>query len=716
MKFDIKSLPSVLLALGLLAFVIALSAWVRMSTLDSPTVLDYDPHWYYRHAVQIMDNGFIPPKWDILSYYPPGRPFISTLGWDYAMIIFYKIAQIFFSSIAFVKVAMWSPIIMVALGVLPAFLVGRLISNNWGGLVVALLAVLSPTFIGVSMAGYTDNDPVVVFYTFFTTLSILLALKKYSQSYQKTGKLFRPGKSAIFFLALAVITNLLFAFTWTGGWLPMLFFVLFLPALLVFRVLEQFVHSFKLSFNFKEIIHEMKQLLIPLLIIIVVSNAVAAAFGMPTLFTSIRDAFGFIGGIGGLIVNISVAELQPINILSIDGFMTIVGRVGLLPTLFTMIGLPLFVVFKLWRKEKANFMEIFLFLWAMASFLAILRGTRFSLEFQMAAATTAGYIIGNMLNYLKSRPPVFGAAFYGVVIVLTLVFISNSIQIGIASRGIEISGNWYDALDWLNKNGDQDTLVVTWWDPGHIITNLAGRKVMADGAHCAPQDCVPYNHNIRIQDMGRVFSVGNETEALNILRKYTALTPEQCDKARQEFGDRMPDNACDPVKKMYLLATNDLIGKYYWLTYFGTGSGRNYMQCIVDQGLSQQLGAISYGCQTGLSTTISIVQTENSVAPVLRSPQQGIRNAVVRQIIFFQNGAPFFFDNSNATGGALDGLVFVDPSFQVLFYLDPLTRDSLFTNMFFFNGQGVQEFGIPQLNNFTLVYNNPEVKIFEVHF
>ena len=720
MKLEKKNLPMMFLVIGLIAVIISISTFVRMGPLDSPSVLDFDPHWYYRHALEIMDNGFLPPEWDILSFYPPGRPFDTTLGTEYLMILFFQTAQIFDSSIDFLTVAKWSPIILVAMGVVAAFLMGRLISNNWGGMFTAIFAVLSPTFIGVSMAAYTDNDASVVFYTFFTTLSILLAIKKRTIPY----------------ISLAIASNVLFAFTWTGGWLPAMMFLLFLPSLFIFRIIEQFIHTLKASINFKEIFLELKKIIIPLGIVLVASNIIAALFGLSTIIDSFEIALGFLSG-EIMLVNISVAELQPINVFSLQGLTTIISRVGLLPTLFTIIGLPAFVIFKLWRKKKANFMEIFLFLWAAASFYAILSGTRFSLEFVTAAAATAGYIIGNMVYYFKGKPPILGSVFFGIVLLLTIMFVSDAIQIGIGQGGLRISDNWYNALDWLKENGNSSTLVVTWWDPGHIIADLSGLKVMADGAHCAPGECIPYNHNIRIQDMGRIFSMSNEIEALKILNKYTSLTPEQCNQAREKFGDRMPENACDPIDKVYVLATNDLIGKYFWLSYFGSclgkhgtqagescyylpsnqfkniAEGRNYMQCGVHQQLSQQSGTPSYVCQTGIQTTISLIQSDTDVAAVLNSPKQGVRNAIIKQMVLYQDGVPVYFDYSDRAG-ALDGLVYVDPSFQVLFYLDPQIKDSIFTNMFFFNGEGNSELGLPTLNKFQLVYNNPEVRIFEV--
>jgi asparagine N-glycosylation enzyme membrane subunit Stt3 len=743
MKF--KAILYTSLIAGLLAFIIYLSAWVRISTINSKTVLDYDPHWYYRHALEIMSNNYIPPKWDILSYYPPGRPFDNTPGWPYLMILFHKIAQIFQNSIEFLTVAKWSPIIMVALGVIPAFFIGKIISNEWGGLVTAILAVLSPTFIGVSMAAYTDNDPVVVFYTFLSTLTIILALKKVLDSYKNKKKILSATLSSFHYILLAYVANVLFAFTWTGGWLPIILFIFFIPALIVFRLIEQFIHTFSLKLNFSEIILEAKPIITTLSIITLLANLISYLFNFPTLIDSFKAMLGFIGGVGGLIVNISVEELQPINVFSLQGFLTIVGRTGLLPTLFTFIGLPIFVIFKLYKKEKTNFVEIFLFLWAIASFYSIVRGTRFSLEFSLAAATTTGYIIGNVIKYFKfssnndEKLMIFASAFLGIVFVMLIMFLSDAIRIGIAATGMEISNNWYDALDWLKANGNSSTLVVTWWDPGHIIANVAGLKVMADGAHCGPEQCIPYNHNMRIQDMGAAFSTSDENVSIAILRRYLALTPEQCNEARKVFGSIMPENACEPITKMYLLATSDLIGKYYWLSYFGScivkngvknidichnlnleqlkkiAEGRNYIHCIYSSELSQQLGAASFACQVNIPMAISIVQQNDNFISVLNSPQQGIRNAIVTNTLIYQNGIHFVYNYKNASN-TVDGLVFVEANSPVLLFMDSKIRDSVFTNMFFFNGQGNQQLGIPKLNHFKLVYQNPEVKIFEVIF
>jgi dolichyl-diphosphooligosaccharide--protein glycosyltransferase len=738
MRVNIKLLFENLLPWFLLTLIALIAAIVRTPTLTAPTILDYDPFWYYRHAIEIMNNNMKPLKWDLLSYYPPGRPFDTTLGMEYIMIFFYKLAQLVFNNISFLTVAKWSPIILVCLGAIPAYLFGKLLTNKWGGLATALFALLTPTFIGVSMGGYCDNDPVVVFFIFLSIYSIFLALKKRSLPYY----------------LFAVLSNLLFVFSWGGGWFVLILFAALVPAIALFRFAESAVHNFNFKINLSAIAAEVKPLLVPLLIIIIVTNIIASLSGLGNMFTSFLVLLGFINPQQGLLVNISVAELQPINVLSQEGILAVANRVGLLPTLLTFIGLPIFVLYKLYKKIKIDYTEIFFFMLALTTFVMIIHGVRFSIEFSIAAAVVAGYIIGNLNKYPRismiilalvlvamsaldrtylwpmlifSIVTIFTLAkpsqqeykfqlftAYGLLFVIILIFITNATQLGISSTGMEISQNWLDSLDWLKANADKDSLITTWWDPGHIIAGYTGLKVMADGAHCGPAECIPYNHNIRIVDMGRTFSTSNETEAVSILSKYMQLTPEQCAEARKNWTDSMPKDACKPVSEMYIIASNDLIGKYYWLSYFGSydektkaGTGRNFIQLQLTN-YNQQQGILQYG-----NGIISLMLKDNKLVAVFNLPQQGVRNAVVKDIIFFQNGKQI---NRVVENFTIDGLVIVDPSFQVVTFLEQPVRDSIYTNMFFFNGEGSKDFGIPKLNHFKLEYSNPEVKIFKVIF
>jgi dolichyl-diphosphooligosaccharide--protein glycosyltransferase len=663
--------------------IVGLAIYVRSGTLNAKTILDYDPWWYYRHAQDIMNNGMIPPKWDLLSYYPPGRPFDKQLGWEYTLILFYKLASVIKPAITFFELSKWAPLIMVSLGAIPAFYLGRFLSNKWGGLITALFAVLAPTFIGVSLAAYIDNDPVVVFYMYFSILSIVLALTK-------TNGKFLSSKSLLFVL-FAILVNSLFIFTWGGGWLVLLLFTAFIPTLFIFRILESIVHTKSLKVTLP--IQEIKSYIIPLVIIILAVNAFALVMGLDDMLKSVSVLLGFVNPGQGLLVNISVAELQPINIFTSDGFSSVAGRVGLGSFILTLVGLPLLVIFKLWKKTKINFFEIFMFLWIAATFYMILHGVRFSLLFSTASAVAAGYVIGNAVQLFKKD--VIGVSFFGIILVLVLMFISDAMVIGAqSSGGFDISDNWINALTWLKQNADKNSLISTWWDPGHIITGMTGLKVHADGAHCDPVGCYPYNHNIRIQDMGRIFSTTDENESVSILKKYMSLTPQQCQEVKNRYGSAVPANACDPVTEQYLIASNDLIGKFHWMSFFGLGTARDYIQLSLNN-YDQQNGILSY-----LNGEITLVRKNDTWVPVYNNKY------VIKELVYFDNNQMKYI-KSNSTD-AIDGMVWAQSDYRAIIFMPPEVRNSIFTKLYFFDGEG--------LSHFKLVYGNSELKIFKIIF
>jgi dolichyl-diphosphooligosaccharide--protein glycosyltransferase len=689
MKFDVKKFVNEYWDLTILLLIVYIGFYIR-SIYVPDIVVDYDPWWYYRHSVTVLKYWFNIPKWDILSFYPPGRPYEVHLGVEYTLAIFYKIISKFVE-MTFMQFFIIAPAIISGLSAIPAYVATRyLTKSKIAGLFTAFFAVLAPSFIGYSVAGYMDSKAFVVFYSFLAIFSLMFAMKR---------------KDWIGYLT-AIIVNLLFIYTWSGGgWYPLIAFLLFIPAVLIFRIFEDIIHNRSLKVNFKPLIEEAKSLVIPFLIIIITINVITQIWLKENILNSILAALGFAGFVPTLLVNISVAELQSINILSLSGFQRVASSVGFLPTVLTLFGLPFLILFKIWRKEKIAFEEIFLFLFALVTFYMILHGVRFALIFSVATSLSAGYVIGNFYNYLKSyKNQFFIAIFFGIILFYSLDLFSKAYVFGEQySRGYGISENWKNALDWLKQHGNTTTLVATWWDPGHIIAGYTGVKVHADGAHCGPGTCIPYDHNIRIQDMGRIFSTSNEEEAYSILKKYTYLTKEQCDEVKKKYGNMIYDNIlkedpCSNITKIYFIASNDLIGKYYWLTYFGTGTGRQYV--VLPLTGRDNRGNLVYG-----NGILTLAFKDDKIVPILNIPNQGIFNMVVRKLVFVYQGNQYSFDYSNVTN-RIEGLVFTDGATAI--YMDPQTANSMFTRLYFFNGEG--------LKYFKLVYSNPEVKIFEVDF
>lgn len=789
-EIDLGKLKKIFLIAFSLIFISWLGVWVRLSTLDTPTVLDYDPWWFYRYAQMILDNNLKQPKWDYQSFAMPGRPTNPYMGWSYTIIFFYKLLRILYPSITLMKAAILSPLIMVALIPIPAFLLGRSLTNELGGLTTALFAVLTPSFIGVSMAGYCDSDAPMVFYFFLSTFSLLLLLKNTSLS----------TKKRIFYTVFAVLSNLLFIWNWGGGWITLILFTTFFAVLPFFRILEKFIHSFSLKIEVKSLLEEVIRVGKPVFTVILLTNILAFLLFKTSEFNSFFGGLAFTGlalilrwfvlflllswvgiffysfatnlldkklilkqkissliySIGcillaslilqafikapvqPLLVNISVAELQPINI---SQFSAIMSRTGILLSLSPFLLLVL-ALYKIVKKERISPEEIFFFLWSISMLLLVTRGVRFSLQFSVAASVTTGYLIGNYKKYPKvllillllsllpiklllpaKLPELIGFVFIIFICLLStffeekfqkalilsiflfhvIFFTSASIQLGLGSRQMMISQNWYDMLDWFVENADKDALLMTWWDPGHILagyTYYKGKplRVHADGAHCGPGSCIPYNHNIRIQDMGRIFSTSDEEEAIGIIKKYINLTDEQCQEAKRAHP-QMPIDACKPVSEVYIIASNDLIGKYYWMSYFGTGRGRNFFQL--------RLTSVSGGNLIYSNGLVTVVRKDDRLIPIMNLPQQGIRNAIIKEIEYYENGMRKRYNYGNASN-VIDGLLWIDPSYRFAIYMDPVIKNSIFSRMFFWNGEG--------LKHFRLVYSNPEIRVFRVIF
>ena len=752
--------------------IIVLAVWIRALNWVPGEILDFDPWWFFRHAVDILNNGFVAPEWDTQSFYPPGRPVDFYLGWSYTIAIFYAM----FGSLLDMTIAEFSSIfvsIFAALSAIPAYFVGKHVTNRWGGIATAFFATVSVTFISVSIAGYTDSDGVDVFYTFLAIIGTLYAMQKAKiMKYDSQHNFIRSFIRYLPYTIPAHIAYFLFALNWSSSWYIYYMFVIFIPILIGFRVLEAFIKKPKIELPLiVDTIRDNKNIIFAILVIGFIGEAITIATathpfntipphiqlidGLNTIGTQgsavamFVAGFGIIGAIVGvafgrltatvvggilgiafavvltlsgvtgvsLVVNQSVAELQPIGDIFAD-FGRILGRIGAVPMFFAFSAF--FITFlKLIFKKEIHTAEYFAIIWFIISLFLITKGIRFSLLLSMAVATAAGFTIGNLIMFAKRRgSAVMLGSFVAVALIAGVLHFNDNY--GFAQGvgpGVQVSDNFKAGFDWLIENADEDSLISTWWDPGHIIAGYTGLKVMADGAHCHSNSCIFFDHNTRIQEMGRAFAISDEDESAKILRRYTEFTDEQCQEVKARFGDAFDVETCKPVTELYVLATSDLIGKYFWLSFFGTTQGASYTQCFSNQAETQRLGAPTYVCQAGTPLEISLVTNPDTQEPVavMNAPNGGIRNAFVRDLVLFQNGQQFGFRAESETAAIVDGMVWVEPSFGSIVYMQPNVRDSVFTNMFFFDGRGNEAIEMPALRNFEMVYANPEMKIFRLN-
>ena len=163
-------IAALLLVIFLIAYII------RIANNVPDRILSFDPVFQYRFTWYVANYGHM-PLWDELSYYP-GR----LVNLDYSIIMFYATAAMYWIlkmfGMSLATVASYAGAIYGAMIVLPAYLLGRELSNKYGGLVAAILMGTAPQILIRTFGSSYDSDQLVIFFIVLTTYLGLKAIKE----------------------------------------------------------------------------------------------------------------------------------------------------------------------------------------------------------------------------------------------------------------------------------------------------------------------------------------------------------------------------------------------------------------------------------------------------------------------------------------------------------------------------------------------------------
>ena len=343
-----------------------------------------------------------------------------------------------------------------------------------------------------------------------------------------------------------------------------------------------------------------------------------------------------------------------------------------------------------------------------------------ALTFDFFIGVAVLVIICGLLYFTKNLPKkglALAIVIFFVFAELYFLYFQPAVYIA-KSQGTILDDNWYQALTWLKENTPECTVVATYWDPGHFITGVARRAVVFDGASQGElfsrkanyteegvkveQHDSNINHIVlysggnkttaRIQDISTTLLTANETLAIEILKEY-----------------RKP--GCD---SMYYIASSDLIGKSTWWSYFATWNpvdkrGTPYVYSTASLGNARpdvHQNAIIYTYPLSQQESFVVYVTNSTVIAFLQ--QQGTAQPLkMRHFIYFDaSGTGRLYTQDDAV---VDGTLWIEPGNGAVLFIAPELEDSMFTRMFLYNGNGLQ--------NFQLVNNwGGEVKLFKVNF
>ncbi len=693
-----------LLTLLLLVLIFIFSLELRLFSAKYKYLLAYDPYFWYRHAKFIAENGYR-PAWDDLSYYPAGRPWTFNL-FEYVLVYSYKLANLF-THVDFLTVCKYVPAIIASLAVFPAYSIARDLKDEKAGLFSALLIGTAPIFLQRTMAGFCDTDCFVILMPLvFFALSI------------KAFKSIKGNKLTIKTWTYCLLTGLsflIFKMIWPGDYVLFILGACVAVALVLKTILKRYAKIEIKFFDANE-----KGILFTFLLILLFSIAfcslkypkyIFSLMNYPISVLKLKTPTGGAGAGKGPNVFISVAEMQSPTFLLIaknginSDYIPRLGYVAfLLPFIWLLIAKPMSLLKRKWEIEDLILAGI----WFILIFLGTFKGIRFILLLTVPAAIVSGVYISELLD--KSFKKNYLAIAFLLVVAFLLVKdlrISYSIA---KSTTPSMDDAWYGALTWLKENTPEDALVATWWDPGHWITAIAERRAFADGAHYGGP---PYPISQRIQDMGFVFSTDNESLAIQRLKKYMELNETICKKYN------LRDNCPTKASEMYFIASADLIGKFYWLSYFGSWdpelqAGKPRVYQILYLANKRQEGNVTYYFYPATANSgIILVVNETSkqflaqrvIVNVEENKVVGLQN--ISEVVAYVSGLPLKFTSDKAED---KGLLWVFPGYQVAIYMDEKLKNCIFTRLYFYDGAGLEHFKLVK------VFGNGEVKIFKVKF
>ncbi|MCL2687784.1 MAG: dolichyl-diphosphooligosaccharide--protein glycosyltransferase subunit STT3 [Methanobrevibacter sp.] len=429
-----------------------------------PYFTELDSYYNLRMTQDLINNGhfgsMVKPDgtpWDTLSYAPDGRSADYEPLLPYTTALFYRLVNMFLD-MDLREVAFYLPAIIAPLAAIPAYIIVRRITNDYGGITAGIIASASPYYFSHSFAGFFDTD------VFAVTIPLLIVLF-FIESIRSNKFIYR-----LIFSILTVLTIVLMALSWLGY----IFYIGILTLFMIAYLILGFVFKVGLIQPIKKHPNILAWLVNQREIFSIVFVAIFGVIGLTLTrgFDAVINApFELIGATqiqeaataatAYPNVYISIAELQIPNILygGIVGAFTansggIINAMGGILPLFGILIILFVLAQRLWalrsynvgeaaikkppksqrqatsklkeRKDRTSLIEstmgnikttddvyrnkretlLYLTLfsvWVIICALAMTQGSRFIREFMVPVSLVIGLFVGYATNYVKIK-------------------------------------------------------------------------------------------------------------------------------------------------------------------------------------------------------------------------------------------------------------------------------------------------------------------------
>jgi dolichyl-diphosphooligosaccharide--protein glycosyltransferase len=522
-------------------------------------LLEADPYYFLRRTEQLIEKGQAPDlrkggKYlDRFMRAPHGHWTVFLVP-HYVGFYWFKIIRCFAPQASTMQILGWLPIFLTLL-ILPLYagLARVLRMPFWAGVTGMAIITLSPIFIQRSALGWYDTDP----YNYIFPISILtfvfLGLKNKRWFWiGGLGGSFLTGLYALFwpgwpFIGILVPVSVLgsVAVLWIlrtkEGWerwkAGVGFCALYFSGSLVFLAIFLTPQGLRDSLGMGWF---------------ALNKFALADFDVwPNIFLTVGEA--------------GSVTLQKLIFLT-GNYVTFA---------FAVIGLLWEGVHVLRRQDPSERFRFFFCLFFSGPILFMsLKTERFSVLFVLPLAIFAGFAVTRFVDWAQTITPkvfpriasgsgwgrVAASSLVGVLFLPMLLLSAHVVAMGIRPIMDDV---WYAGLSELRSKTPEDSIVDSWWPPGHFISGIAHRRVILDGG--TQEFHASYW-------MAKVLMAEDEREAAGILRMLNT-SGEDAPDLLEKWGMDVPD-AVDLILKIVRL---DRAGALQALPSFLTADQKNQL-------------------------------------------------------------------------------------------------------------------------------------------
>ena len=695
----------------LLLLIVVVSVVIRSEYVleDGTLLLRYDPYYHYRMAETIVQEGHR-PEWDYIASWPTGEP-----GDRHPPLYHYFLAYTFtvFKGLVDNDLLTWcsySCIIPVILFVVLAFFVGREFTDLRGGLFSALLFALAGSTVARTLIGFADTDGFILV---FSLLASLFWIKSLS------------GPRRLFYSVLAGFSIFLFELTWVGYWHMLLLLV---GASFAFVIIHFYVekeidmmraaflllgflipHMFY-SHSFIEGVilvgiagvlfasHKKWQQLPmkkwqPMIALCVVVLCVYFLYSEGLIRTSLyqpTEPFKEQENVFYPYLGPYISQRQEVTLpFLLESFAT---------TLF-LAPLGILVLFKE-RNKKSYALCVFLVLYVAGGTVMAFAGLRFLLLLSVPVLLSSSVTLSWLWNRVKGDSPGRKVvALCCVALLVTPVYIAAE-RVNYTER--QLNDDWFKALQWIDQNTPDDSVVIADWENGYWVESIAKRKSVMNGGH--------YDIYWRLLKFGMMLQTKDEEVAVKEVFGFTSTS--EVEKLRNfpegdigsELREKERTSFAVEQQDAYIILGPKTALVFDFVSFFGTWD------------YTTGTGVPTYIYGGAPAGTVFRPQWKQHLYdtkefPVVIYEAGGEYHGYIMEgnyivptagTMYWLDGNVYYLKREDGT----NGIIWYYPD-SLLMVIPPEAEETMLVRLYFFNGDG--------LEYFELVGDFGTVKVYKVH-